>query len=82
MMFGKHSTWEKAGPLAYGPEYQGSSTHEGLSTYQIYIFWGKVIRKVLESDMYKATCPSLLEEGHKNQSTRSLKHNKKLEINV
>ena len=29
-------------PLTYWPEYhKGSSTHQGLSTYQVWSFWGK-----------------------------------------
>ena len=35
-----HDLWPW--PLTYWPEYQeGSSTHQGLSTYQVWSFWGK-----------------------------------------
>ena len=34
----EHDLWS----LTYWPEYQlGSSTHQGLSTYQVWSFWGK-----------------------------------------
>ena len=39
----RRSTWPLTLTLAYWPEYrEGSSTHQGLSTYQVWHFWGKV----------------------------------------
>ena len=44
-------------PLTYWPDYQyGSSTHQGLSTYQVWSLWGKAflrysLHKVWETDM-------------------------------
>ena len=50
-----HNLWPW--PLTYWPEYQyGSSTHQWLSTYQVWSFWGKPflsypLHKVWETDM-------------------------------
>ena len=50
-----HDLWPW--PLTYWPDYQlGSSTHQGLSTYQVWSFWGKALlsyqlHKVWETDM-------------------------------
>ena len=75
----RHDLW----PLTYWPDYQwGSSTHQGLSTYQVWSFWGKAfltnqLHKVkgyrhtdrptdIPTDMCKAICPSFFEREHKN----------------
>ena len=50
-----HDLWPW--PLTYWPDYQeGSSTHQGLSTYQVWSFWGKALlsyplHKVWKTDM-------------------------------
>ena len=50
-----HDLWPW--PLTYQPDYQwGSSTHQGLYTYQVWSFWGKVLlsyplHKIWKTDM-------------------------------
>ena len=50
-----HDLWPW--PLTYWPDYQyGSSTHQGLSTYQVWSLWGKALlsyplHKVWKTDM-------------------------------
>ena len=62
------------------PEYQlGSSTHQGLSTYQVWSFWGKVflsyqfctrLRETdIPTDMCNVICPPFSKGGIKMAST-------------